>query len=110
MNDSAYHAATNDYANIRESLIHRAGSVLSIQSKGNTEVVAGGDVKIKAATVTNQPGMTEAKLPSQSDVPPDPGSLCEGRAFPPPEHDAEGTSSADEPTPRQVPASRESGA
>jgi type VI secretion system secreted protein VgrG len=110
VNGSAYHAAANDYANIRESLIHRAGSVLSIQSRGDTEVVAGGDVKIKAATVTNQPGMTEAKLPSQSEVPPDPGSLCEGRDFPPPEQETEGTSTADEPTPRQATASRESDA
>jgi hypothetical protein len=84
--------------------------VLSIQSRGDTEVVAGGDVRIKAATVTNQPGMTEAKLPSQSEVPPDPGSLCEGRDFPPPEQETEGTSTADEPTPRQATASRESGA
>jgi uncharacterized protein involved in type VI secretion and phage assembly len=107
---SAYHAAANDYANIRESIIHRAGSVLSIQSKGNTEVVANGDVKIKAATVTNQPGMTEAKLPAKSEVPPDPGSLCEGREFPRPSEDTEGTSTADEPTPRPAPPEGSGGA
>jgi type VI secretion system secreted protein VgrG len=107
---SAYHAAANDYANIRESLIHRAGSVLSIQSKGNTEVVAGGDVKLKAATVTNQPGMTEAKLPARSDVPPDPGSSCAGREFPRPSEDSEGVSTADEPTPRTAPAGGSGGA
>lgn len=101
---SMYHAATNDYANVRESIIHRAGSVLSIQSRGNTEVVADGDVKIKAAMVTNQPGMTEARLPSRSDVPPDPGSLWDGREFPPPSEGAEGVSTADDPTPRPEPS------
>jgi uncharacterized protein involved in type VI secretion and phage assembly len=106
---SIYHAATNDFANIRDSLIQRAGSVLSIQSKGNTEVVAGGDVKLKAATVDNQPGLQEAKLPSKDEVPPDPGSLIAEREFPTPPEGSEGVNTADDPTPRPSPSEESEG-
>jgi uncharacterized protein involved in type VI secretion and phage assembly len=104
-----YHAATNDYANIRQSVIHRAGSVLSIQSKGNTEVVADGEVKLKAATVKNQPGLKEAKLPTKDEVPPDPGSLVAEREFPTPPDDNEGVNTEDDPTPRPSPGEESTG-